>query len=42
VIERASFVNCAPRRESTIAFLCLMLAHLECPDMTHSLGCEPE
>jgi hypothetical protein len=27
-------VNCAPRRESTIAFLCLMEAHLECPDMT--------
>jgi hypothetical protein len=26
-------VNILPRRESTIAFLCLMLAHLECPDM---------
>src|ERR1700735_203796 len=37
VIERASFVNCWPLRESTIAFLCLMLAHFECPDMQHSL-----
>src|ERR1700683_5744561 len=34
VIARASLVNWAPRRESTIAFLCLMLAHLECPDIT--------
>ena len=33
VTARASFVNAAPRRESTIAFLCLMLDHLECPDM---------
>src|SRR5580704_8633726 len=33
VTARASLVNCWPRRESTIAFLCLMLAHLECPDM---------
>ena len=33
VIARASFVKSLPLRESTIAFLCLMLAHLECPDM---------
>jgi hypothetical protein len=26
-------VNCWPRRESTIAFLCLIEAHFECPDM---------
>src|ERR1700689_2993822 len=32
VIARVSFEKAAPRRESTIAFLCLMLAHLECPD----------
>ncbi len=32
VIARASFVNCWPRRELTIAFLCLIEAHLECPD----------
>src|SRR5256714_8822658 len=33
VIARASLVNCAPRRASTIAFLCLIPAHFECPDM---------
>src|SRR5580658_9030523 len=33
VMARVSLENCAPRRESTIAFLCLMEAHLECPDM---------
>src|SRR5438067_659994 len=37
MIARASLENCAPRRESTTAFLCLMLAHLECPDMDGSL-----
>src|SRR5947209_4463433 len=37
VIARVSFENWAPRRESTIAFLCLMLDHLECPDMHASL-----
>src|SRR6478672_9489922 len=37
MIARASLENCAPRRESTTAFLCLMLAHLECPDMRSSL-----
>src|SRR5205807_9898954 len=30
----ASFENCAPRRESTTAFLCLMLDHFECPDIS--------
>ena len=29
VIARASLVNSLPRRESTIAFLCLIPAHLE-------------
>ena len=33
VIARESFENAAPLRESTIAFLCLMLDHFECPDM---------
>src|SRR6195952_2635584 len=33
VIARASFVKSLPRRESTIAFLCLIDAHLEWPDM---------
>src|SRR5438128_12638153 len=37
MIARVSFENCAPRRESTTAFLCLMLAHLECPDIAGSL-----
>src|SRR5579862_5828902 len=32
VIARASLVKCAPRRASTIAFLCLIPAHFECPD----------
>src|SRR4051794_30693517 len=31
-IARASFVKWAPRRASTTAFLCLIDAHLECPD----------
>src|SRR3954452_20486709 len=34
VIARASLVNSLPRRASTIAFLCLMPAHLECPAIT--------
>src|SRR3712207_8124177 len=34
VIARASFVKSLPRRASTIAFLCLIPAHLECPAMT--------
>src|SRR3954471_20299611 len=33
VTARASLVNSLPRRESTIAFLCLIEAHLECPDI---------
>src|SRR3954469_15048518 len=33
VMARASFVKCWPRRASTIAFLCLIDAHLEWPDM---------
>src|ERR1700758_4318400 len=33
-IARASLVKCWPRRASTTAFLCLIEAHLECPDMT--------
>src|SRR4051812_25256758 len=38
VMARASLVNSLPRRASTIAFLCLIPAHLECPAMTSSLG----
>src|SRR3712207_8172417 len=34
VIARASFVHSLPRRASTIAFLCLIPAHLEWPAMT--------
>src|SRR3954449_6702557 len=33
VIARASLVKSLPRRESTIAFLCLIPAHLLCPAM---------
>src|SRR6476620_405876 len=33
-IARASLVKSLPLRESTIAFLCLIDAHFECPDMT--------
>src|SRR3712207_4714464 len=40
VIARASLVNSLPRRASTIAFLCLIPAHLECPAMRRSLGRE--
>ena len=36
VIARASFVNSLPRRESTIAFLCLIPAHLECAGHGHT------
>src|SRR3712207_1692873 len=39
VMARASFVKSLPRRASTIAFLCLIPAHLECPAMGVSLGC---
>src|ERR1051325_288424 len=37
VIARASLVKSLPRRASTIAFLCLIPAHLECPAMRASL-----
>src|SRR5205809_740760 len=37
VIARVSFVKSFPRRASTIAFLCLIPAHLECPAMGVSL-----
>src|SRR4030081_3075733 len=37
VIARVSFEKCAPRRESTIAFLCWMLPPFECPDIPQSL-----
>src|SRR4051794_5833417 len=37
VIARVSLVNSFPRRASTIAFLCLIPAHLECPAMGLSL-----
>ncbi len=38
VIARASFVNSWPRRASVAAFLCLIEAHLEWPDMGLILG----
>src|ERR1700690_3185262 len=41
LIARASFVNWAPRRASTIAFLCLLPAHFECPDTTSILRAAP-
>src|SRR3954451_13634158 len=41
VIARASLVKSLPRRESTIAFLCLIPAHLECPDMWGECTCGP-
>src|ERR1051325_11659304 len=37
VIARVSFVKSLPRRASTIAFLCLIPAHFECPAMALSL-----
>src|SRR4051794_13325229 len=38
VIARVSFVKSFPRRASTIAFLCLIPAHFECPAMALSLS----
>src|SRR6266480_3280757 len=35
VISRIICVNAWPRLASVAAFLCLMVAHFECPDMTH-------
>src|SRR3989338_3146519 len=36
VISRMILVKTLPRLASTMAFLCLILAHLLCPDMIHS------
>src|SRR5215510_7520912 len=36
VNSRMSLVNVLPRRASTTAFLCLIEAHLECPDILPS------
>src|SRR6202051_5343169 len=33
VISRITFVKMRPRLASVAAFLCLIVAHLECPDM---------
>src|SRR5919197_6716436 len=33
VSSRMSLVKTLPRRASTAAFLCLMVAHFECPDI---------
>src|ERR687894_1265118 len=33
-----SFANSLPRRASITAFLCLVVAHLECPDTEEILG----
>src|SRR5919199_4268221 len=41
VIARASLVNSLPRRASTIAFLCLIPAHFECPAMLQMVGHRP-
>src|SRR3954468_15910555 len=41
VIARASFVKSLPRRASTIAFLCLIPAHFECPAMTLMVSARP-
>src|SRR3954468_20435034 len=38
VIARVSFVKSLPRRASTIAFLCLIPAHFECPAIGLSLS----
>ena len=34
VISLIRLVNSLPRRASAAPFLCLMLCHLECPDMS--------
>src|SRR5229473_7905494 len=36
-ISRMILVNTRPRFASVAAFLCLIVAHFECPDMTHPL-----
>src|SRR3954453_6446882 len=40
VIARVSFVKSLPRRASTIAFLCLIPAHFECPAMRIRLSAQ--
>src|SRR5918996_6546417 len=40
VIARVSLVKSLPRRASTIAFLCLIPAHFECPAMPLSLSAD--
>src|SRR5712691_8327400 len=37
VISRMILVKARPRFASVAAFLCLIVAHFECPDMTHPL-----
>src|ERR1700743_1476719 len=37
VISRITRVNTRPRFASVAAFLCLIVAHFECPDMTRPL-----
>src|SRR5712671_7414773 len=39
VISRITRVKTRPRFASVAAFLCLMVAHFECPDMTLPLFC---
>src|SRR5271168_1542794 len=39
VISRMMRVNTRPRFASVAPFLCLIVAHFECPDMTHPLFC---
>src|SRR5713226_6023616 len=36
-ISRMILVKARPRFASVAAFLCLIVAHFECPDMTHPL-----
>src|ERR1700682_5169922 len=37
VISRITRVHTRPRLASVAAFLCLIVAHFECPDITHPL-----
>src|SRR5512141_1438599 len=37
VMARDSLENSLPRAASVLPFLCLMVAHLECPDTVHHL-----
>src|SRR5271154_4080398 len=38
IISLIMRVNALPRLASVAAFLCLMVAHLECPDMVNTSG----